>query len=63
MPKLTCDVAVIGAGPAGSSTALTIAKQGFDVLLVEKDEYPGKTNVCAGGVPKSDKHVNQRCYR
>lgn len=22
-------------------------------MLVEKDEYPGKTNVCAGGIPKS----------
>lgn len=53
MPKLKCDVAVIGAGPAGSTTARAIARQGFDVLLVEKDEYPGKTNVCAGGVPKS----------
>lgn len=53
MPKLKCDVAVIGAGPAGSTTARTIARQGFDVLLVEKDEYPGKTNVCAGGVPES----------
>jgi digeranylgeranylglycerophospholipid reductase len=52
MPKLKCDVAVIGAGPGGSTTARTIARWGFDVILVEKDEYPGKTNVCAGGVPK-----------
>ena len=53
MPKLKCDVVVIGAGPAGSTTARTIAMHDFDVLLVEKDEYPGKTNVCAGGVPRS----------
>lgn len=53
MPDRKCDVAVIGAGPAGSTTALTIAKQGFDVLLVEKDEYPGKANVCAGGTSQS----------
>ena len=50
---LKSDVTVIGAGPAGSTTARTIAKHGFDVILVEKDEYPGKTNVCAGGVPKA----------
>ena len=50
---LKSDVTVIGAGPAGSTTARTIAEHGFDVILVEKDEYPGKTNVCAGGVPES----------
>lgn len=53
MLKLNSDVTVIGAGPSGSTTARTIAKCGFDVILVEKDEYPGKTNVCAGGIPKS----------
>jgi len=49
---LKADVTVVGAGPAGSTTARTIAKKGFKVILVEKDEYPGKTNVCAGGIPK-----------
>lgn len=53
MHKINSDVAVIGAGPAGSTTARVIANQGYDVILVEKDEYPGKTNVCAGGMPKS----------
>ena len=50
---LKTDMTVIGAGPAGSTTARTIAKHGFDVILVEKDEYQGKTNVCAGAMPKS----------
>ena len=49
---LKADVTVVGAGPAGSTAARTIAKKGFKVILVEKDEYPGKTNVCAGGIPK-----------
>lgn len=53
MSKLKSDVVVIGAGPAGSTTARTIVTHGFDVILVEKDEYPGKTNACAGGAPKS----------
>ena len=53
MQKLRSDVTVIGSGPAGSTVARIVGKSGFDVLLVEKDEYPGKTNVCAGGVPKS----------
>lgn len=53
MQKMKSDIVVLGAGPAGSTTASTIAKKGYDVILVEKDEYPGKTNVCAGGMPKS----------
>lgn len=53
MSNLKSDVTVIGAGPAGSTTARIIAEQGFDVILVEKDEFPGVTNVCAGGTLKS----------
>jgi len=47
------DVAIVGAGPAGSATAKVIAESGFDVILIERDNYPGENNVCAGGVPKS----------
>ena len=46
------DVIVIGAGPAGSITAGEIAKKGFNVLLIEKDAFPGQTNVCAGGIER-----------
>ena len=53
MQKIRSDVVVVGGGPAGSTTSKTIAKNGFDVLLVEKDDFPGKTNVCAGGMPRS----------
>lgn len=42
------DVVVIGAGPAGSTVAQEIAKEGYSILLIEKDAYPGKCNVCAG---------------
>jgi flavin-dependent dehydrogenase len=34
------DVIVIGAGPAGSTTAALLAKQGVRVLVLEKDEFP-----------------------
>ena len=44
------DVVVIGSGPAGSSTANIVAGAGYNVLLVEKDEWPGKNNVCGGGM-------------
>lgn len=42
------DVIIIGAGPGGSVAAQTVAKNGWDVALLEKDESPGKNNVCGG---------------
>lgn len=44
------DVAVIGAGPMGSFAAERMAQAGLHVGLFEKDDYPGDTNVCAGGM-------------
>ena len=35
-----CDVVVIGAGPAGATAALLLAKEGFSVLLVERAVFP-----------------------
>lgn len=52
MGCIECDVAVIGAGPAGSVAAKEISKKGYNVLLIEKDVYPGENNVCAGGINK-----------
>ncbi|NTU85601.1 MAG: FAD-dependent oxidoreductase [Chloroflexales bacterium] len=39
------DLAVIGAGPAGSAAALVAARAGLKVLLLERGEYPGAKNV------------------
>ncbi len=36
-----CDLLVVGAGPAGLSSALTATKAGLDVLLVEQDSELG----------------------
>lgn len=36
----TCDVLVIGGGPAGTSTAVALARQGADVLLVDRARFP-----------------------
>lgn len=35
-----CDVAVIGGGPAGSSAAALLARQGFHVVLLERARHP-----------------------
>lgn len=39
------DVIVVGAGPAGTSAAITAAKAGLNVVLLERGEYPGAKNV------------------
>ncbi|HEY7600869.1 MAG TPA: NAD(P)/FAD-dependent oxidoreductase [Methylomirabilota bacterium] len=39
------DVVVVGAGPAGAATAILLAEQGFDVLLVDRARFP-RDKVC-----------------
>ena len=34
------DVAIIGAGPAGSSTAIALARRGYAVALLDKERFP-----------------------
>ncbi|MDI3482115.1 MAG: electron transfer flavoprotein-quinone oxidoreductase [Tepidanaerobacteraceae bacterium] len=44
------DAIVVGAGPAGSSAALTMAENNMSVLLLERGEYPGAKNVFGGTI-------------
>jgi len=44
-----CDVLVIGAGPAGSAAAATLARQGGDVVLVDQRSFP-RDKVCGDGL-------------
>jgi electron transfer flavoprotein-quinone oxidoreductase len=39
------DVIIVGAGPAGSSAALALARAGLQVALIERGEYVGAKNV------------------
>ena len=43
------DVIVVGAGPAGSTTAFYLARSGLDVLLLEKSTFP-REKVCGDGL-------------
>lgn len=42
------DVAIVGAGPAGSTAAEALARAGFKVALLEEHEEPGVPQHCAG---------------
>lgn len=44
-PTKRYDAAVIGGGPAGSATALMLARAGWSVAMVEKSEFP-RPKVC-----------------
>lgn len=44
------DVIIVGAGIAGCSAAITAARAGLDVLLLEQAETPGKMNMTGGRV-------------
>lgn len=43
--RVVMDAIVVGGGPAGISAAYTMAKEGLEVLLVERGEYCGAKNV------------------
>jgi flavin-dependent dehydrogenase len=40
MSAESCDVAVIGGGPAGSTAAILLARQGYKVIALEKARHP-----------------------
>jgi electron transfer flavoprotein-quinone oxidoreductase len=42
------DVIVVGAGPAGAAAALTAARAGASVIMLERGPFPGSKNVYGG---------------
>ena len=48
-PAGEADVIVVGAGPAGATTAFYLAQSGLDVLLLEKSRFP-REKVCGDGL-------------
>lgn len=45
----TCDVLIVGAGPAGSACAQMLARGGFDTVLVDQHDFP-RDKVCGDGL-------------
>jgi len=48
MSQERVDVIVVGAGPAGVSAGLTLARAGLEVVILERGGYPGSKNVMGG---------------
>ncbi|MFC4308685.1 NAD(P)/FAD-dependent oxidoreductase [Steroidobacter flavus] len=49
MSAATCDVLIVGGGPAGSTCARALTKAGLDVLIMDKSTFP-RDKVCAGWI-------------
>ena len=46
---ITSDVLVVGAGPAGSSAAVWASRMGYDVLLIDAEDFP-RDKPCGDGL-------------
>ncbi len=54
----SADVIIVGAGPAGSTAAILLARAGVDVLLLEKSTFP-REKVCGDGLtPRGVKQLH-----
>lgn len=38
------DVVIVGAGPAGSSAAISLARRGYAVALIDKEQFPRRNS-------------------
>ena len=72
MPELDYDLVIIGAGPAGSTTARFAAANGLRVLLVDKRQELGAPIQCSGaisrhaleqvGIAIDDEYIHEAIY-
>ena len=45
--KKSYDVVIVGAGPAGATAGMVLAKKGMNVLVLERETFP-RDKLCAG---------------
>jgi menaquinone-9 beta-reductase len=45
----TCDLLILGGGPAGSSCAWQLRDSGLDILIIDRDRFP-RDKVCGGWI-------------
>lgn len=57
--RLDCEVAVIGAGPAGSAAAHHAARAGFDTVLIDAAAFP-RDKTCGDGLTPRAMHQLER---
>ena len=53
------DVIIVGAGPAGCSAAMSLARLGYEVALLEKEKFP-RGKVCGDGIGPASLEVLDR---
>ena len=59
MQSRLCDIAVVGAGPAGAATALYAARAGLDVVVLDRHSFP-RDKICGDAVArKSVAHLRE----
>ena len=56
---LTCDVVIVGAGPAGSAAAISAARAGREVVLVDKATFP-RDKCCGDGLTALALRLSER---
>jgi menaquinone-9 beta-reductase len=58
---VACDIAIVGAGPAGATAACLLAGNGFDVCLFDKQAFP-RPKLCAGLLTWKSVELLQRIF-
>lgn len=62
MEKATCDVLIIGAGPAGTTAAFILASRGLKVVLLDRRDFP-RPKLCGGLLTWKTIHLLERLFQ